>query len=52
MGVALGSIIQSISGFIAGSILGLVFVRRVALVGIACIPLLESTGYIRLHIVV
>jgi hypothetical protein len=42
------SIVQSISTVIAGSILGLVFVWKLALVGIACIPLLVSTGYIRL----
>ena len=39
---------QSIATLIAGSILGLVFIWKVGLVGIACIPLLISPGYIRL----
>jgi len=33
---------------IAGSILGLVIIWKVALVSIACTPLVLSTGYIRL----
>ena len=67
-GITLGTIVQSISCLIAGSILGLAFIWKVALVGIgtlthsiqlsyltrahnhrpACIPLLISSGYIRL----
>ncbi|KAF4617465.1 hypothetical protein D9613_006094 [Agrocybe pediades] len=51
-GITLGAIVQSIATLITGSILGLVFIWRVALVGIACTPLLVSTGYIRLRVVV
>jgi ATP-binding cassette subfamily B (MDR/TAP) protein 1 len=51
-GITLGAIVQSIATLIAGSVLGLVFIWRVALVGIACTPLLVSTGYIRLRVVV
>ena len=64
-GITLGTIVQSISCLIAGSILGLAFIWKVALVGMgtlttksrfliahnhrsACIPLLVSSGYIRL----
>ncbi|KAF8798991.1 multidrug resistance protein 1 [Phlegmacium glaucopus] len=51
-GITLGAIVQSIACLIAGSVLGLAFVWKVALVGIACIPFLVSTGYIRLRVVV
>ncbi|KAF8158097.1 P-loop containing nucleoside triphosphate hydrolase protein [Crassisporium funariophilum] len=51
-GITLGAIVQSIATLIAGSILGLAFIWKVALVGIACTPLLVSTGYIRLRVVV
>ncbi|KAG5648338.1 hypothetical protein DXG03_004910 [Asterophora parasitica] len=51
-GVTLGAIVQSIATLIAGSILGLAFVWKLGLVGIACTPLLVSTGYIRLRVVV
>lgn len=51
-GVTLGAIVQSIATLITGSILGLAFIWRVALVGIACTPLLVSAGYIRLRVVV
>ncbi|KAF8645234.1 hypothetical protein AX16_008061 [Volvariella volvacea WC 439] len=51
-GVTLGAIVQSIATVICGSILGLVFIWKVGLVGIACTPLLVSTGYIRLRVVV
>lgn len=47
-GITLGAIVQSIATLISGSILGLAFIWKVALVGIACTPLLISTGYIRL----
>jgi len=47
-GITLGAIVQSIATLIAGSILGLCFIWKVALVAIACIPLLVSAGYIRL----
>ncbi|KAF9533188.1 multidrug resistance protein 1 [Crepidotus variabilis] len=51
-GITLGAIVQSIATVIAGSTLGLVFIWRVGLVGMACTPLLISTGYIRLRVVV
>jgi ATP-binding cassette subfamily B (MDR/TAP) protein 1 len=66
-GITLGTIVQSFACLIAGSILGLAFIWKVALVGIgtlttkfsffiilheliiiACLPLLVSSGYIRL----
>ncbi|KAH6917878.1 multidrug resistance protein 1 [Coprinopsis sp. MPI-PUGE-AT-0042] len=51
-GITLGAIVQSIATIIGGSILGLAFIWRLALVAIACMPLLLSTGYIRLRVVV
>ncbi|KDR82180.1 hypothetical protein GALMADRAFT_240715 [Galerina marginata CBS 339.88] len=51
-GITLGAIIQTISTLISGSILGLAFIWRIGLVGIACTPLLLSVGYIRLRVVV
>ena len=47
-GITLGAIVQSIATLVSGSILGLCFIWKVALVAIACIPLLVSAGYIRL----
>jgi ATP-binding cassette subfamily B (MDR/TAP) protein 1 len=51
-GVTLGAIVQSIATLVAGLVLGLIFIWKVALVAIACTPLLISTGYIRLRVVV
>ncbi|KAF8133779.1 ste6-like protein [Boletus edulis] len=51
-GVTLGTIVQSLTTLIGGSIIGLVYAWKPALVGMACIPLLISTGYIRLRVVV
>ncbi|KAF8919003.1 multidrug resistance protein 1 [Mucidula mucida] len=51
-GTTLAAIIQSISTLVAGAILGLIFVWKLGLVGIACMPLLVSIGYIRLRVVV
>jgi len=51
-GITLGTIIQSISTLITGSVIGLIFIWKLALVGIACMPLVISTGYIRLRVVV
>jgi ATP-binding cassette subfamily B (MDR/TAP) protein 1 len=51
-GVTLGVILQSITTLIAGAILGLIFAWKLGLVGIACMPVVVSTGYIRLRIVV
>ena len=51
-GITLGAIVQSVATIIGGSVLGLAFIWRVALVAMACMPLLLSTGYIRLRVVV
>ncbi|KAJ2930895.1 hypothetical protein H1R20_g6196, partial [Candolleomyces eurysporus] len=51
-GVTLGAIVQSIATVISGSILGLVFIWKLGLVGIACTPVVISAGYIRLRVVV
>lgn len=51
-GITLGAIVQSLATVVGGTILGLVFIWKVALVALACTPLLLSTGYIRLHVVV
>ena len=42
------SIVQAISTVIIGVVLGLIFIWKVGLVGLACVPILISTGYIRL----
>ncbi|GAA6062061.1 hypothetical protein JCM10212_003559 [Sporobolomyces blumeae] len=52
MGVTQGTIVQSVFTLIAGSIIGLIYGWRVALVGIACFPLTLSAGIIRLKVVV
>ncbi|KAF8584127.1 P-loop containing nucleoside triphosphate hydrolase protein [Ramaria rubella] len=51
-GVTLGAIVQSLSCVIGGSIVGLAYSWKLALVGIACTPLLVATGYVRLRVVV
>ncbi|THH21388.1 hypothetical protein EW146_g137 [Bondarzewia mesenterica] len=51
-GITLGAIVQSIATLVLGLILGLIFIWKVGLVGLACIPLLISSGYIRLRVVV
>ncbi|KAI0350350.1 P-loop containing nucleoside triphosphate hydrolase protein [Trametes cingulata] len=51
-GITLGAIVQSVSTLIIGSILGLSFNWQIGLVGIACMPVLVSAGYIRLRVVV
>ncbi|KAI0032067.1 P-loop containing nucleoside triphosphate hydrolase protein [Vararia minispora EC-137] len=51
-GVTLGTIIQCASTLVLGVVLGLVFIWKLGLVGLACIPLVVSTGYIRLRVVV
>ena len=51
-GVTAGSIIQSCATLVGGCIIGLIYGPLLALVGIACIPLLVSSGYIRLQVVV
>ncbi|KAH0586250.1 Leptomycin B resistance protein pmd1 [Termitomyces sp. J132] len=51
-GVTLGAIVQSIATLITGAIIGLAFVWKLGLIGIACTPALVSAGYIRLRVVV
>jgi ATP-binding cassette subfamily B (MDR/TAP) protein 1 len=51
-GNSLGAIVHSISCLISGCILGLVFIWKAALVAIATVPFLVSTGFIRLRVVV
>ncbi|KAG1751165.1 P-loop containing nucleoside triphosphate hydrolase protein [Suillus lakei] len=51
-GVTLGAIVQAIVTLIAGSVIGLCYAWKPALVGMACIPVLVSAGYIRLRVVV
>ncbi|KAL1744419.1 ste6-like protein [Schizophyllum fasciatum] len=51
-GVTLGAIVQSASTLIIGFIIGSCYAYQVGLVGFACTPLLISTGYIRLRVVV
>ncbi|GMK54477.1 hypothetical protein CspeluHIS016_0110630 [Cutaneotrichosporon spelunceum] len=52
MGVTLGSIVQSLATLVGGCIIGLCYGPLLALIGIACIPLVISSGYIRLRVVV
>ncbi|THU88633.1 P-loop containing nucleoside triphosphate hydrolase protein [Dendrothele bispora CBS 962.96] len=51
-GVTLGAIVQAASTLIAGTIVGLIFTWKIGLVALACTPLLVTTGYIRLRVVV
>ncbi|KAG8754579.1 GTPase-activating protein [Serendipita sp. 396] len=51
-GVTLGAIVQAIFTIVGGSIIGLVYGWKLALVGIACIPFVISAGYIALRVVV
>ncbi|KAF9230206.1 P-loop containing nucleoside triphosphate hydrolase protein [Melanogaster broomeanus] len=51
-GVTLGAIIQAIATLIGGSVIGLIYAYKPALVGVACIPFIVSPGYIRLRVVV
>jgi len=51
-GVTLGAMLQSIVTVIGGSAIGLAYGWKLALVGVACIPLVIGAGYIRLRVVV
>ncbi|KAI6030747.1 P-loop containing nucleoside triphosphate hydrolase protein [Pisolithus orientalis] len=51
-GVTLGTIIQAITTLIGGAVIGLAYAWKPALVGMACIPLVFSAGFIRLRVVV
>ncbi|KAH9984144.1 P-loop containing nucleoside triphosphate hydrolase protein [Russula vinacea] len=47
-GVTLGAIVQAFSTLAVGLIISLIYIWKVGLVGLACVPFLMSTGYIRL----
>jgi len=51
-GITLGTIVQSIVTVIGGSAIGLAYGWKLAIVGMACIPLVIGAGYIRLRVVV
>ncbi|KAF8335497.1 P-loop containing nucleoside triphosphate hydrolase protein [Cantharellus anzutake] len=51
-GVTLGAIIQSCATIVAGIAVGAVYGWKLALVGVATIPFVISTGYVRLRVVV
>ncbi|KIM25829.1 hypothetical protein M408DRAFT_73755, partial [Serendipita vermifera MAFF 305830] len=51
-GVTLGAMFQSCITVIGGSVIGLCYGWKLALVGIACIPFVISAGYVRLRVVV
>ncbi|EJT98109.1 multidrug resistance protein 1 [Dacryopinax primogenitus] len=51
-GATLGAIIQSLTTLIGGAIVALCFGWKIALVGIACIPLTLMAGIVRLQVVV
>ncbi|KIM55448.1 hypothetical protein SCLCIDRAFT_30386 [Scleroderma citrinum Foug A] len=50
VGVTLGAILQAASTLIGGTVVGLVYAWKPALVGIASVPLVFSSGFIRLRI--
>jgi ATP-binding cassette subfamily B (MDR/TAP) protein 1 len=47
-GVTLGAIVQAFATLTVGLIISLIYIWKVGLVGLACVPFLMSTGYIRL----
>ncbi|EIW81035.1 ste6-like protein [Coniophora puteana RWD-64-598 SS2] len=51
-GITLGTIVQSLTTIVGGSVIGLAYAWKPALVGIACIPAVVFAGYIRLRVVV
>ncbi|KAK7461381.1 hypothetical protein VKT23_008560 [Stygiomarasmius scandens] len=51
-GVTLGAIVQTASNLVAGTVVGLIFTWKIGLIALACTPLLVTTGYIRLRVVV
>lgn len=50
-GTTLGQITQSVTTVIGGAIIGLAYAPLLALIGIACLPLIIGSGYIRLKVV-
>jgi ATP-binding cassette subfamily B (MDR/TAP) protein 1 len=51
-GITLGTIVQSIATLVVGLAIGFAYAWRIAVVGLACVPLLICGGYIRLQVVV
>ncbi|WOO85368.1 Sophorolipid transporter [Vanrija pseudolonga] len=51
-GVTLGSILQAFVTLVGGAIVGLAYAPLLSLIGIACVPLIVGSGYIRLRVVV
>lgn len=51
-GATLAAIVQAIATLTIGLIIGIIYMWKLGLVGLACVPFLMSTGYIRLRIVV
>ncbi|EJU03194.1 multidrug resistance protein 1 [Dacryopinax primogenitus] len=51
-GVTLGTILQSATTVVGGAIVGLCYGWKLALVGIACVPFVIGSGWIRLQVVV
>ncbi|KAI0361184.1 multidrug resistance protein 1 [Trametes cingulata] len=52
VGVTLSVIVQSVATIVIGAVLGLSFAWQLGLVGIACMPVMLSTGYVRLRVIV
>jgi len=51
-GITLGAIVQAFATLVAGIIIGSIYIWKVGVVGLACVPFVMSTGYIRLRVVV
>ncbi|TCD63929.1 GTPase-activating protein [Steccherinum ochraceum] len=51
-GLTLGAVVQAIATLIGGYVIGLAYAWQLALVGIACTPVLVTAGYIRLKVVI
>ncbi|KAI0287212.1 P-loop containing nucleoside triphosphate hydrolase protein [Russula brevipes] len=51
-GVTLGAIIQAFATLVAGLTIGLIYIWKLGLLGLVCVPFLLSPGYIRLRVVI
>ncbi|KAG2121897.1 P-loop containing nucleoside triphosphate hydrolase protein [Suillus clintonianus] len=51
-GVTLGTIVQSITTVVVGMVIGYAYAWKLAIIGMACLPILASAGFIRLQVVV
>ncbi|KAI0778584.1 multidrug resistance protein 1 [Trametes elegans] len=52
IGLSISLIVQSLATVVVGVVLGLSFAWQIGLVGIACTPVMLSTGYVRMRVVV